>query len=58
MEDQNVIERINELAHEEHELFQKASTGGLDPKQHERLRSAWTSAGTSCTSAGLAGVPA
>ena len=38
MEDQNVIERINELAHEEHELFQKASTGGLDPKQHERLK--------------------
>jgi hypothetical protein len=37
MDDQNVMDRINELAHEEHQLFDKASTQGLDAKEHERL---------------------
>jgi hypothetical protein len=38
MEDQKVIDRINELAHEEHQLYEEASTGGLTPGQHERLK--------------------
>ena len=38
MEDQNVIDRINELAHEEHQLFEKSSAGGLSPPEHERLK--------------------
>jgi len=38
MEDQNVIDRINELAHEEHGLFEKASGEGLTPPEHERMK--------------------
>lgn len=38
MEDQDVIERINELAHEEHQLFQKESAGGISAEEKERLR--------------------
>lgn len=38
MEDQDVIGRINELAHEEHELFEKESHGDLTPDQRERLK--------------------
>jgi hypothetical protein len=38
MEDQEVVDRINELAHEEHQLFEKASKGGLSPQQHERMK--------------------
>jgi hypothetical protein len=39
MEDQDVMEQINQLAHEEHSLFEKASTDeGLNPREHERLK--------------------
>jgi uncharacterized protein DUF2630 len=38
MEDQNVIDRINELAHEEHELFEKESRGDMTQAQRERLK--------------------
>ena len=37
MEDQGVIDRINELAHEEHELFQKESSGQATEADRERL---------------------
>jgi hypothetical protein len=37
MEDQRVIDRINELAHEEHELFQKESSGQATEADRERL---------------------
>ncbi len=37
MEDQRVIDRINELAHEEHELFQKESGGQATEADRERL---------------------
>jgi hypothetical protein len=38
MEDQEVINRINQLAHEEESLYQEASHGALSPKGHERLK--------------------
>jgi len=38
VDDQDVIGRINELAHEEHELFQKESAGDISSKERERLR--------------------
>ena len=37
MEDKDVIDRINELAHEEHELFQKESSGKATEADRERL---------------------
>jgi hypothetical protein len=37
MEDQNVIERINELAREEHALFEKESSGQATQVDRERL---------------------
>jgi hypothetical protein len=37
MEDQDVIDRINELAHEEHELFQKESERAITKEERERL---------------------
>ena len=37
MEDRDVITRINELAHEEHELWDKESEGTLTPVERERL---------------------
>ena len=37
MEDQRVIDRINELAHEEHELFEKESKGEASEADRERL---------------------
>jgi len=37
MEDQDVLDRINELAAEEHALFERAAEGGLDPAEHQRL---------------------
>ena len=37
MEDKGVIDRINELAHEEHELFQKESSGKATEADRERL---------------------
>ena len=38
MEDARVIDRINELAGEEHELFQKESSGEATDSDRERLR--------------------
>jgi len=39
MEDQDVIDQINSLAHEEHTLFEKASTDeGLSSKEHDRMK--------------------
>jgi uncharacterized protein DUF2630 len=38
MDDQDVINRINGLAHEEHELFEKESHGKLTPDQRDRLK--------------------
>lgn len=38
MDDQRVIERINELAHEEHELFEKESEGQVTDAERERLK--------------------
>jgi hypothetical protein len=38
MDDHSAIERINELAREEHELFQKESSGQVTPEERERLR--------------------
>ena len=38
MEDQDVIERINRLAHEEHELFEKESSGEASDTDRERLK--------------------
>jgi len=38
MEDQRVIDRINELAHEEHELFQRESNGEATAADRERLQ--------------------
>jgi hypothetical protein len=37
MEDQTVIDRINELATEEHQLFQKESRGEASDQDRERL---------------------
>ena len=38
MNDQKVIDRINELAHEEHELFQRESRGQVTQKERERMK--------------------
>jgi hypothetical protein len=38
MEDEQVIARINELAGEEHELFEKESRGAASSEDAERLR--------------------
>jgi Protein of unknown function (DUF2630) len=38
MEDRSVFERINTLATEEHELFQKESRGTASDEDRERLR--------------------
>jgi hypothetical protein len=38
MEDQNVIDRINELAREEHELFQKESQREITKDERDRLK--------------------
>jgi len=38
MDDQEVIDRINELASEEHELFEKESRGEASESDQERLR--------------------
>ena len=39
MDDQDVIDQINQLAHEEHTLYEKASTDeGLNSKEHQRLK--------------------
>jgi Protein of unknown function (DUF2630) len=38
VEDQGIIERINKLAREEHELFQKESQGQVNDSDRERLK--------------------
>ena len=38
MEDEKVIARINELAHEEHQLFELEAGGGGSDAERERLR--------------------
>jgi hypothetical protein len=38
VEDQSAIEQINELAREEHELFQKESIGQVTDAERERLQ--------------------
>jgi hypothetical protein len=38
MEDQDVIERINQLAHEEHALFEKESHGEASEEDRERMK--------------------
>ncbi|MDP9343867.1 MAG: DUF2630 family protein [Actinomycetota bacterium] len=38
MEDTDLIERINQLAHEEHALFEKESEGEASPGDRERLK--------------------
>lgn len=38
MDDQDVIDRINQLAHEEHELFEKESQKGVSTEEKDRLK--------------------
>jgi hypothetical protein len=38
MSDEDVITRINELAHEEHELFDKEARGEASHKERARLK--------------------
>ena len=38
MDDQDVIERIESLAHEEHELFAKESQGEASTRERARLK--------------------
>jgi hypothetical protein len=38
MDDQSAIDRINELAREEHELFQRESRGQVTDEERERLQ--------------------
>ena len=38
MEDQKIIERINELAHEEHDLFGRESRGEASGAERDRLK--------------------
>ena len=38
MEDQRLIDRINELAGEEHQLFEKESRGGVTEGERDRLK--------------------
>jgi hypothetical protein len=38
MEDQQVIDRINALAHEEHDLFEREARGEVTDAERERLK--------------------
>lgn len=38
MQDEAVIDRINELAREEHDLFERESRGEVSPSERERLK--------------------
>ncbi|MCW3035096.1 MAG: hypothetical protein JWM17_408 [Actinobacteria bacterium] len=38
MDDQQIIDRINALASEEHRLFSRESEGTVTPQERERLR--------------------
>ena len=37
MEDKNILQHIEELVNEEHELFQRSEEGSLEGDEHERL---------------------
>lgn len=39
MENEKVVDRINELANEEHELWERGARGELSQTEHERLKS-------------------
>ena len=38
MADEDIITRINDLAHEEHQLFEKESQGRASTRERERLK--------------------
>ena len=38
MDDEQVMERINEIAHEEHQLWEKEGRGEITDAERERLR--------------------
>jgi hypothetical protein len=38
MDDKDVIDSINQLAHEEHQLFEKESHGELSEEERDRLK--------------------
>ena len=38
MADEDIITRINDLAHEEHQLFEKESEGRASTRERERLK--------------------
>jgi hypothetical protein len=38
MDDEQIFSQINALAHEEHELYEKESHGGITPEERERLK--------------------
>lgn len=38
MDDQSILQRIEELVKEEHELLEKKERGKLEEEQHERIR--------------------
>ena len=38
MDDEKVMERINEIAHEEHQLWEKEGRGEITDAERERLR--------------------
>ena len=38
MEDERVIDRINQLAHEEHQIFERQSSGEASRAERERLK--------------------
>jgi len=38
VEDEDVMNRINELAQEEHDLFSRESQGEISPRERERLK--------------------
>ena len=38
MDDEKVMERINEIAHEEHELWEREGRGEITDAERERLR--------------------
>jgi hypothetical protein len=38
MDDEQVIDRINEIAHEEHALWEREGRGELNAKEQERLQ--------------------
>jgi hypothetical protein len=38
MDDQDIINHINALAHEEHQLFERESKGSVNPEERQRLK--------------------